>query len=197
MRSGTGNDRIAGEAGHDRIGGDAGDDTLSGGPGNDTLAGGSPDAASAGNDVFAGGKGDDLLQGGAENDIYLFGAGDGIDTLTDEGGTDRIVFGEDVAPGDVRVLQGADGLELRVAGGTRIVVPEGTAIETVGFADGTEWSWAELLRRSMLPGAGDDAIALGDRVRIGGEELRITGCGPHVQVPRRFVILATRTEQDA
>ncbi len=68
-------------------------DTLSGGAGNDILEGG------AGNDILSGGDGDDILEGGAGNDIldggadadtYLFNAGDGTDTITDDGGT--IVF---------------------------------------------------------------------------------------------------------
>ena len=40
--------------------------------------------------ILRGGNGDDILAGGADTDTYLFGAGDGTDTITDDGG--NIVF---------------------------------------------------------------------------------------------------------
>ena len=57
---------------------------LVGGTGNDRLEGGA-DA-----DTLEGGLGADTLEGGADADTYAFNAGDGTDTIIDDGGT--IVF---------------------------------------------------------------------------------------------------------
>ena len=62
------------------LSGQGGDDTLVGGSGNDQLFGG------PGNDTLDGGPGNDLLIGGADDDTYRFGAGFGLDTVTDSGG---------------------------------------------------------------------------------------------------------------
>ena len=84
LEGGTGNDTLYGNEGNDTLIGDAGTDTLSGGVGADTLDGG------AGTDTLEGGAGADTLNGGGSEDTYLFNAGDGTDTITDDGG--KIVF---------------------------------------------------------------------------------------------------------
>ncbi len=76
----------------DYLGGDAGDDTLDGGEGNDTLIG------SWGDDTF------------------LLNRGTGWDVInTSEWGShtknDRIVFGADIAPTDVRLTRSYDDLD--------------------------------------------------------------------------------------
>ncbi|MCC2607722.1 hypothetical protein LJ740_20390, partial [Planctobacterium marinum] len=50
--------------------------------------------AMGGNDTLIGGAGNDRLEGGAGRDTYLFSIGDGQDVISDERGTDTIVFGE-------------------------------------------------------------------------------------------------------
>ncbi|MDP1667783.1 calcium-binding protein [Phaeovulum sp.] len=79
--SGSGNDRLIGNAldnflsagaGNDTLEGSAGNDSLDGGAGNDTLNGGD------GNDTLRGGPGNDRLNAGAGND--LIDGGDGVDT---------------------------------------------------------------------------------------------------------------------
>ncbi len=86
LRGGAGEyiDTLSGGAGNDILEGGAGDDELNGDAGGDTLDGGE------GADILEGGEGDDILAGGADADTYLFGAGDGTDTITDDGGA--IVF---------------------------------------------------------------------------------------------------------
>src|SRR2546423_1342200 len=72
---------FAGTAGNDQIHGTAGDDTIQGGPG------------------------DDQLNAGLGDDTYQFNRGDGNDTITDTNGANRIAFGNDIAPSNVRVSQ--------------------------------------------------------------------------------------------
>ena len=75
LRGGKGNDRLAGEAENDQ---------LEGGPGNDFLNGGTDNDNLYGDDIYVLNKDD------TGDDTYLFNAGDGTDTITDDGGT--IVF---------------------------------------------------------------------------------------------------------
>ncbi|MFZ2725311.1 MAG: proprotein convertase P-domain-containing protein [Methylococcaceae bacterium] len=67
------------------IGNDA-NNSLNGDIGNDSLI------ANAGDDTLVGGVGNDILNGGAGNDYYLFGTGSGNDDITDDSGTDSIIF---------------------------------------------------------------------------------------------------------
>lgn len=160
-----GSDTLEGYAGNDRLAGGGGDDTLRGGDGNDELQGDAGNDSldgGTGDDVLTGGTGDDALVGGAGNDVYRFALGDGQDTITDSSGTDRIDFLAGIDPADVEVLQvdGRTDLELRVTGtGDRITVLNffsntAYAIETVRFADGTQWTEADL-RRKVLEATSD------------------------------------------
>jgi Ca2+-binding RTX toxin-like protein len=84
------NNTLDGSFGDDLINGGAGNDTLLGGSGSDTLQSG------AGNDFLDGGSDatSDTLQGGSGNDIYLLR--DGLDKISDEGGTDTIQTSQNV-----------------------------------------------------------------------------------------------------
>jgi len=86
----SGNNTLDGSFGDDLINGGAGNDTLLGGSGSDTLQSG------AGNDFLDGGSDatSDTLQGGSGNDIYLLR--DGLDKISDEGGTDTIQTSQNV-----------------------------------------------------------------------------------------------------
>jgi Ca2+-binding RTX toxin-like protein len=66
--------------------GGGGNDLLFGGGANDSLDGGS------GNNLLVGGLGNDDLSAGTGNDVYVFGLTDGIDTISEGGGTDKIVI---------------------------------------------------------------------------------------------------------
>jgi Ca2+-binding RTX toxin-like protein len=156
-------------AGNDSIWGGYEAETLSGGGGDDVIDGRN------GNDVLTGGTGNDLLYGSGGNDTYVFARGDGIDTVREYidgfsgwGGTDTIQFAAGVAPADVAVSQ-ADGgrdLVLTISGTTdKIVIDGGLGggtnyrVEQVRFADGTLWTWSELVNRSTGATAGGDSIA--------------------------------------
>ncbi len=71
------------------------DNTLRGLGGGDTLF------AYEGDDTLEGGEGADGLYGGLNNDTYEWSVGDGNDTISEEGGLDKIVL-NGVLPGDVR-----------------------------------------------------------------------------------------------
>jgi Ca2+-binding RTX toxin-like protein len=86
LTGGTGRDIIAGSAVSETLLGNNGDDLLFGNGGHDTLEGGNHD------DLLVGGLGNDILRGGQQNDTYVFGLADGIDTIEDEQGTDRITI---------------------------------------------------------------------------------------------------------
>ncbi|EGO81135.1 RTX toxin Ca2+-binding protein, partial [Xylella fastidiosa EB92.1] len=55
--------------------------------------------------VLNGGTGDDTLYGSAFADTYLFNKGDGHDTIIEQSGDDKLVFGEGLSSGTRRVLR--------------------------------------------------------------------------------------------
>jgi Ca2+-binding RTX toxin-like protein len=152
-----GDDTLYGEAGDDLLLGDNGNDVLDGGEGHNRLEGGagkdvlkvSTDGSS--DNVFSGGTGDDMLYGSVHSDTYLFNRGDGRDTIVEQGGFDKIVFGEEIAVSDIHVLRegqdvvldlynGYDSIRLKdwlTSDGTR---NSNADIEQIVFADGTVWS---------------------------------------------------------
>jgi Ca2+-binding RTX toxin-like protein len=105
LNGGTGSDQLSAGAGHDMLFGYFGNDWLSGGDGNDQLSGGADHdhldggahgdrlSGDAGDDVLNGGAGNDTLSGGAGADRFVFGGADqGLDTITDFGTGDVLVF---------------------------------------------------------------------------------------------------------
>lgn len=107
-----GNDYLYGGEGHDYLTGDDGDDTLIGGDGDDYLEGGE------GNDVLQGGKGYDTLYGGHGDDVYLFNRGDGQDSISEDAGNDRLIFGSEISIADLQfsINEYCEGLTIRIAG---------------------------------------------------------------------------------
>jgi len=157
-------------AGNDTITGISGNDTLYGGAGNDTIKG------LAGNDVLVGGTGNDTLSGGDGDDVYRFALGDGQDRIsehdssgTGDGGFDTIQLGAGILPANVTVSQanGGNDLVLSFAGSTDTITISSAIsqtlfrVEQVAFADGTNWSYADLMAKATTPTAGDD-IFYGD-----------------------------------
>ncbi len=62
-----------------------------------------------GNDIIYGNKGDDNIQGGEGDDTYVWDLGDGLDTITDYQGINRIRFGAGISEDDVKIYAiGAD-----------------------------------------------------------------------------------------
>ncbi len=86
-----GNDKV------NSIYGNSGNDKLYGKKGNDTLIGNN------GNDILNGGAGDDTCQGGHGNDTYVFGKGDGVDTILDYNGENKIKFTGNITLNNISV----------------------------------------------------------------------------------------------
>ena len=111
---GFGNDTLEGGGGNDMLSGGLGKDVLIGGAGSDSLLGG------IGKDVLDGGEGNDFLSGGMGNDIYLFGHGGGQDAVYDygpsKGGSDRMVFGSDIAVDQLWFARVGSNLEVSIIG---------------------------------------------------------------------------------
>ncbi|MFC3146192.1 calcium-binding protein [Piscinibacterium candidicorallinum] len=144
-----------GTAGDDRLVGSDAADTLIGRAGNDVLFG------MDGADVLVGEAGSDLLEGGAGDDVYRFGLGHGSDqinevssTIIPGAGNDRLELGAGITTSNVTFTRDAnDDLILEVAGSADEIrvsryfsQPNGT-IETIRFAGGTNWTFADIQSR--------------------------------------------------
>lgn len=134
----TGNDTINGGDYNDQLSGQSGADTINGGLGNDTIVGG------ADNDILTGGVGSDYLQGSNGDDEYHYSPGDDIDTIRDDSGNDRIVFGAGIDIGDLTFTRmGNNDLVIDIDNGSQtgtIVIEQhfnytNGAIETIEFND--------------------------------------------------------------
>ena len=91
---GNGNDTVIGR--NDRA------DFIRGFAGNDTMyAAGSSTATEQDGNLIWGGRGNDSIWASVGDDEYIFEYGDGVDTIRDSGGDDRIQFGPSVAADDV------------------------------------------------------------------------------------------------
>jgi Ca2+-binding RTX toxin-like protein len=154
-----------GTPGADTLSGDWGPNVLSGGAGNDTLRG------NEGNDTLIGGTGNDLVQGGLGNDTYVFAAGDGQDIVRDSisgwnsGGSDTLRFEAGITAGSVVVVQADSGNDfvLKIGATDQITLDQAVSdwnsrIEETRFADGTTWTYAQLLANATTPTAGDDTF---------------------------------------
>ena len=89
--------------------------SLSGGSGNDILIGnGGNDniSAGSGNDTILAGTGDDYINGGSGNDSYYYNYGDGMDTISDNGNFDVIVFNRGIDP--EKLVYRNEGNDLRI-----------------------------------------------------------------------------------
>jgi|GEM_PF-1477584 len=124
------------------------DDVLIGNGGNDTLY------ADAGNDIISGGQGDDRLVGSNGDDSYLWNLGDGLDTIEEYAGRDKIVFGEGITFDDLSFTSDGYSLKITVGGNEN----EGMlidahfnykSIETLEFSDGTTVDLANRLIQAM------------------------------------------------
>lgn len=165
-------------AGNDTITGSNGDDAIYGGDGNDTLKG------NAGNDYFDGGAGDDTITAGAGNNIVVFGEGYGNDTVTiSNSGNDvntirllglnatEVEFGTAMFGGNWANQH----LLIRIkATGETLTVYNGNAgwerqIQQVEFADGTVWSYADILASGLHGTAAGESLYLINGGKLYGE----------------------------
>ncbi len=166
-----GDDNLYGGDGNDILdGGNSANDILDGGNGNDTLSarGNSTLLGGAGDDVFStleagegarpileGGTGNDTFSGGIGADTYRFNLGDGQDTIREAEGywyvlPDKLVFGPNILPADIKVTRAGDDVVFRHANGTDQITVKNwfgaidRQIESIEFANGTVWTAASL-----------------------------------------------------
>ena len=177
----SGADTLLGGLGNDILDGGDGDDRLDGGAGIDTLFGAS------GNNTLVDGE---LMVGLTGDDTYVLTSLIGIVQIQDTGGSaDAIVMPDAVTPGAIRVdvginsgLGSTDYLELRTPSGSVLVshyfdsLDAPQQIEQIRFADGTNWSVADVLARlpaSNLSDANDRVTGFrwGDTLAtLGGDD---------------------------
>lgn len=140
--NGPANQIVHGEGGDDVINAIGhGHRYLSGGDGNDDIN------IDTGVNLVDGGRGNDNIEGGWNQDVYLFNIGDGTDTIYDKGGVnDRILFGPDITPENIRVRQIGNDLHLSRLTDSDAVTSDsirivnyfsGRAIEQITFYNGT------------------------------------------------------------
>ena len=85
---------------HDEtINGTHSNETIYGNGGNDVING------NYGNDIIIGGQGNDTLNGGGDDDTYIYNLGDGLDTISDNEGQNKIVFGQGITQDDINLTQ--------------------------------------------------------------------------------------------
>ena len=168
----TNADRIDGRGGNDRLDGDNGDDILLGGDGNDVLNGG------GGADRLIGGPGDDRQTGGKGADTYVFAAGDGVDSIIDQG-DDSINILRIEGYGLNAIRFGAQGRDLviRFAGSTdRIIV-----LNTLGDSEADRIGAFEIVDDATTLSLTDIVTRLVDDVAVTGQWL-VGGLGADVLV---------------
>ncbi|QXI07614.1 calcium-binding protein [Pseudomonas tensinigenes] len=162
------------EHGADYLDGGSGNDTLLGGGGNDTLLGGEGVdhlRGDSGNNVFDGGAGNDVMEGHDGADLYYFGVGDGLDVITDSGGSNVIKFGAGFSAESLK----ADIIDVSVGRVLRLFNGEGDAIlirnyeewknSTFTFSDGVILGYQEVMKKTLPavdiiePPAGEGVLA--------------------------------------
>jgi Ca2+-binding RTX toxin-like protein len=151
-----GNDVLDGGSGDDWLAGNGGSDALYGGPGNDTLQG-DDDVVDGVDGNAAHFFGDDVLDGLDGADIYYFGAGDGLDIVTDSGGSNIIRFGGGFSAQSLK----ADVIEVAVGPVLRLANSTGDAIliknhekwkdSTFSFSDGVVLGYDDVLLMTLPP----------------------------------------------
>lgn len=135
----VGNNQILGSLGNDFVSGLAGTDTLIGGVGNDSLYGGD------GHDILEGGIGNDLLYGGSQgvevagDDTYIVNQGDGVDTIVDNRGANKIIFNNMLVDDIDAAIVGVD-LVIKYEGGQVVLdqyLGSSQQVFSLQFADGS------------------------------------------------------------
>ncbi|MEO8389890.1 putative Ig domain-containing protein [Polaromonas sp.] len=135
--------------------------------------------------VLSGNSADNILSGGAGDDVYLFGFGSGHDTLVENAeagaGTDRVQFLAGVSVSDVWVSADANYVYLNLVDGTnRLAIQRvaggGIGVESVCFADGTNWDQAAVMSR-IVPNPAPLSAAPG-YFRIATEDLLFEDTSP-------------------
>ncbi len=124
-----------------------------------------------GNDLLSGGAGNDLLVGKEGADVYLFGRGSGADVIdnsdSDKFGSqpDTLVFAPDLLPADLQLARSGDSLLLTIKGTQERIelldyFKEGgnSALESIRFADGTNWTPEVIRKQLTIASSGNDSL---------------------------------------
>ncbi len=123
------------------------DDVLNIGYGNTAVycgAGNDEVLSYRGDNIYIGGTGNDKFEDWNGDDTYIYNLGDGFDTINDEGGNDKIVFGKGISADDLSFARDGDDLKIIIDGdnnsGMRIMHQfwnDGHTMETIEFHDGS------------------------------------------------------------
>jgi len=198
ITAGYGNDRITSGSGNDVIYDEGGQNVINAGAGNDWIIGGE-DAdiieAGDGDDIMEGRGGDDSLSGGSGDDTYYFSSGDGtltINDLADVTGGNRIVFGEQITPDDLKLIAGNGSFTIMVGEeGDSITLnnfdPQNAygirAVSSYEFDSGEILTYEQLIARGFeITGTETDDLisgtSLNDRIAaFGGDDVIAGGKG--------------------
>ena len=162
-------DIIHANGGVDTVNAGGGDDTVYGGTGFDTLKG------DAGNDILTGNTGNDSLEGGDGNDAYIYNIGDGLDTVYDTNGNDKIKFGEGISAADLTFSRNENDLVITLFNDITqgIIIQDFFRgdyyrVEKLEFADGTTTSLTEGLTLQQSDAADNIAVNASDDYVIYG-----------------------------
>jgi Ca2+-binding RTX toxin-like protein len=135
-----GADTLIGGRGNDTMWGGGGSDILFGNSGNDSISG------DEGNDTLDGGTGADRLRGGEGDDAYSFGKDAGLDSILDTGGSDKILFSNDISSDGVFLYRSGGDLLIAVASAPslQITVEQFFSnplrrVESIEFGTGEIW----------------------------------------------------------
>ena len=179
----TAAETLVGWSGNDIIHGGSGNDTLDGGTGTNQLFGDAGDDViqvtyNSRDNTLAGGTGNDTLTGGYFSDTYLFNLGDGQDAISDYdpgyGGIDTLRFGPGIQASDILMRRTGSDLTFLHRNGTDQMTVKGlfdgvasntssvsqSVIERVEFADGTYWTWSDMVATGLNQTGTDNADAM-------------------------------------
>ncbi len=150
VKGGRDDDVVRGNSSTNQLEGNGGNDRLEGRKRNDDLSG------NQGADAFKGGPGDDALNGGGltdltGNDVYIFEEDWGNDTITDDAGTDRLVFGNNLTSA-VTINLAASDTGVEVSSG---IETEDCDVEVSSGINTVDWS-STVLIESATGGTEDD-----------------------------------------
>jgi Ca2+-binding RTX toxin-like protein len=115
------------------------DNVLTGNVAANTLTG------AEGNDTYVGGAGNDVLNdtSTSSNEVYRWGIGQGNDTITDAGGTDRIEIGAGVTASQLTLTRSTNDLRITISGASDVLTIKNwyssvaNRIEEIRLADGS------------------------------------------------------------
>jgi Ca2+-binding RTX toxin-like protein len=106
-----------------------------------------------GADVYDGGAGNDTLNDTSttSNDTYRFGIGYGLDTITDAGGTDSVVFGEGITADQISFAASGSHLLVSVAGQADVLTVSNWYASTANRIEEFRLSDGTLLSADLIP----------------------------------------------